>query len=103
MPSDTRTALLSHALIGYEERKTEITETIRQDSSNTGWQGDSFAGTYPRSHSPAQARYHVPCRSETDGLDDETALGEDEEGREEEAVKRIERSPNDTLKRGAPR
>jgi hypothetical protein len=28
MPTDTRTALLAHALIGYEERKTEITETI---------------------------------------------------------------------------
>ena len=28
MPSDTRTALLTHALIGYEERKREITETI---------------------------------------------------------------------------
>jgi hypothetical protein len=28
MPTNTRTALLSHALIGYEERKAEITETI---------------------------------------------------------------------------
>ena len=28
MPTDTRTALLAHALIGYEQRKAEITETI---------------------------------------------------------------------------
>ncbi|HXR16005.1 MAG TPA: hypothetical protein VN777_07300 [Terriglobales bacterium] len=28
MPTHTRTALLSHALIGYEERKAEITEAI---------------------------------------------------------------------------
>lgn len=28
MPTDTRTALLSHALIGYEHRRAEITETI---------------------------------------------------------------------------
>jgi hypothetical protein len=28
MPTDTRTALLTHALIGYEERKRDITETI---------------------------------------------------------------------------
>ena len=28
MPTHTRTALLTHALIGYEERKKEINETI---------------------------------------------------------------------------
>ena len=28
MPNDTHAALLRHALIGYEERKKEITETI---------------------------------------------------------------------------
>jgi hypothetical protein len=28
MPPNTHTALLSHALIGYEERKAEITATI---------------------------------------------------------------------------
>jgi len=28
MPTDTRTALLTHALIGYEERKRDIAETI---------------------------------------------------------------------------
>ncbi|HLM99854.1 MAG TPA: hypothetical protein VK335_11255 [Bryobacteraceae bacterium] len=28
MPTTTRTALLTHALIGYEERKAEITEAI---------------------------------------------------------------------------
>lgn len=28
MPTDARTGLLTHALIGYEERKQEITETI---------------------------------------------------------------------------
>lgn len=28
MPPSTRTALLAHALIGYEERKQELTETI---------------------------------------------------------------------------
>ena len=28
MPTSTHTALLSHALIGYEERKQELTETI---------------------------------------------------------------------------
>jgi len=28
MPTSSRTSLLSHALIGYEERKAEITEAI---------------------------------------------------------------------------
>jgi hypothetical protein len=28
MPTSTHTTLLTHALIGYEERKAEITETI---------------------------------------------------------------------------
>jgi len=36
MPTDTRTALLSHALIGYEERKTEITETIARIRATLG-------------------------------------------------------------------
>jgi hypothetical protein len=36
MPTDTHAALLTHALIGYEERKAEITETIPRIRATLG-------------------------------------------------------------------
>jgi hypothetical protein len=36
MPTDTRTSLLAHALIGYEQRKAEIIETIARIRATLG-------------------------------------------------------------------
>jgi hypothetical protein len=53
MPTHTRTALLTHALIGYEERKAEITETIARIRARLG--GKAPASTEPI-HAPAPRR-----------------------------------------------
>jgi hypothetical protein len=73
-----RTSLLSHALIGYEQRKVEITEAIARIRATLGGKAPTrlvqrslFTPCYP-----AQARQNVPCRQETDGFDDEAAVGE---------------------------
>ena len=53
MPTDTRTALLSHALIGYEQRKAEITEAIARIRATMG--GAAAAPAKPV-HAPAPRR-----------------------------------------------
>jgi len=57
MPTSTRTALLTHALIGYEERKAEITETIARIRATLNG-GASTDGTAPAEpiHAPAPRR-----------------------------------------------
>jgi hypothetical protein len=53
MPTDSHTALLRHALIGYEERKTEITATIARIRATL----DGEAGASPELiHAPAPRR-----------------------------------------------
>ena len=53
MPTSTRTALLTHALIGYEERKTEITETIARIRATLD--GEALTSPEPI-HAPAPRR-----------------------------------------------
>ncbi|HLM99295.1 MAG TPA: hypothetical protein VK335_08450 [Bryobacteraceae bacterium] len=53
MPTNTRTALLSHALIGYQQRKADITETIARIRATLD--GKEAASTEPI-HAPAPRR-----------------------------------------------
>ncbi len=57
MPSHTRIPLLSHALIGYEERKAEITAAIARIRAMLDGKAPAIATASPEPiHSPAPRR-----------------------------------------------
>jgi hypothetical protein len=58
MPTHTRTALLTHALIGYEERRTEITETIARIRATLDGKAPTTSIAPAPTHPPAPRRKH---------------------------------------------